>query len=502
MSAILSVRQGHVKGNSGFWGTAGQSVTCQVSGTQQDTTFLSASLAPFDGGASRFYNEGMNKETWRLSGLGWALAFLLLLGGCTARPIPTTQVGVVGGTPSPTPSAPNGAIRVVGRFTGGDEAAMRGLLVRFTEATGIPAEYAGAGEVAELLRVEVEAGAMPDVVLLPKVEWVGELAAAGTIPPLPDGVAATVRANFSPTWVTVASHEGTLYGVPFDANAKSLLWYRPEALAAVGAVPPTTLEELITLAAALEEAGTVPFAVPGGAGWPLTDWFENVLLATTGPDIYDALIRHEVAWNDPTVQAATEQWVALLRDEWLMGGQEGAATMPLEARTFGEALADGGAAMWLGQGSIVHGYAAESGLLPGEGYDFFPFPAEGGVIVIGSVAVATNGEPATLALLEFLAHPEAVEPWVRAGGFVSPNQAVPLAAYPTALARREAELLRTAPLFRSDLSDRLPPNLGYPFLGDTLREMLRHPDELARFLAEIERVAAREQGRVKGQSSE
>lgn len=454
-------------------------------------------LPSFDGAGRRLYNRCMIREIGRAGG-GWAFALLLLLlAGCAARPTPAPREAD-GSLPStPTPAAAGRALRVVGRFTGGDEGAMRALLARFTSATGIPAEYEGAGEVAELLRTQVEAGATPDVILLPKAEWVGELAAAGAIPPLPDAVAATVRANFSPAWVAVASHEGALYGVPFDANAKSLLWYRPAALAAVGATPPATLEELIDLAAALERAGTVPFAVPGGAGWPLTDWFENVLLATAGPTAYDALIRHELVWDDPAVSAATEQWAALLRDEWVMGGQEGAATLPLEARTFGQALAEGGAAMWLGQGSIVHGYAAENGLLPGEGYDFFPFPADGGVIVIGSVAVATHEEPATLALIEFLAQPEAVEPWVRAGGFVSPNQALPLAAYPTDLARREAELLMTAPLFRSDLSDRLPPNLGYPFLGDTLREMLRHPDDLPRFLAEIERIATREQGGVR-----
>jgi alpha-glucoside transport system substrate-binding protein len=106
-----------------------------------------------------------------------------------------------------------------------------------------------------------------------------------------------------------------------------------------------------------------------------------------------------------------------------------------------------------------------------------------------------------MALLAYLAQPEAIEPWVRAGGFISPSRGVPLDAYPMTRARREAELLVNAPLFRYDLSDQLPPNLRDTFLPEQLAQMLLHPEEVSTILAEIERVATREQGSPTGQSA-
>lgn len=382
---------------------------------------------------------------------------------------------------------------------------MEALLAEWSAGSGVAVEYAGAEKVPELLRAELEAGSVPDVIILPVPNWLHELAAAGAITPLGDEAAAAVRANFGAAWMELATHDGALYGVPLDANAKSLLWYRPAALALLDAPPDgldtLTVADLEQWAAALEAEGEAAFVVPGGAGWILSDWFENVLLAEAGAEVYDALRQHRIPWTDPRVVAAAQQYVALLRDPWLMGGAAGAANTPLDVDTFYTAFnpADPQGTLWLSQGSIVDGYFAEKGLVPFQDLALFPFPADGAVIGVGSVAVATNDRPATMALLAHLAQPAAVEPWVRAGGFVSPSRALPLDAYPTALARREAELLVDARLFRYDLSDQLPPNLGGPYLWDQLRRMILEPKQVAAILAEIEVVATREQGAASGE---
>jgi alpha-glucoside transport system substrate-binding protein len=259
---------------------------------------------------------------------------------------------------------------------------------------------------------------------------------------------------------------------------------------------PQSLEELEEIAAARAEEGHATFALPGQIGWTLTDAFENVLLATAGPEVYDGLRAHHLAWTEPTVEEAAHRFVSLLRDEWLMGGTEGMLGMPLWAESFVEALGPDrpGAAFWLGPDSVI----AESGLVEGEDFAPAAFPTGGGVIGVGSVAVATNAEPGTMALLAYLAQPEAVEPWVRAGGFVSTSQGVALDAYPSGRARQEAALLVQAPLFRYDLSDRLPPNLGGTFLPEQLARMLQEPEQVPAILADIERVATREQGSPSG----
>lgn len=421
------------------------------------------------------------------------ITILFFLLGCSPRPTPAPSLpSRFVSDPTPTPAPADNTLFVIGSFTGDQETQMLALLERFTAETGIQTLYRGNGEVAELLRQSVEAGQTPDVLLLPKANWLHELASAGAITPLSGEATKTVQTNFSETWQQEVTHDGLLYGVPFDANLKSLLWYRPTP----DVTAPNSLEDLTTLATTRGEAGNTTLTVTGGAGWMLTDWFENILLATAGPEIYDALITHQIPWTDSRVVAAAETYVNLLQPVHVLDGQDG-ATLPLDevafARTFNSTSTE--SLFWLGQGSIVTRYANAASLIPETDYTVAPFPTNGALVVVGSLAVGTNDRPETSQFLNYLTQPQSVEPWVQAGGFISPNLALPSADYPTSVSRTEADLLINAPALRGDLSDQLPPNLN-TYLGEQLRELLKRPTEIETILAEIEAVATREQGRV------
>ena len=69
-------------------------------------------------------------------------------------------------------------------------------------------------------------------------------------------------------------------------------------------------------------------------------------------------------------------------------------------------------------------------------------------------------DDATMALMAYLASPEAAEIWVPNGGLTSPNKAVDTALYPDATARQIAEALTGAKTFRFDMSDLTPSAFG------------------------------------------
>lgn len=412
---------------------------------------------------------------------------LFLLVGCASRPssaeLPPSRFV---SNPTPTPASAENTLFVIGSFTGEQEAQMVALLDRFSDETGIQTLYRGNGEVAELLRQSVEAGQTPDIIFLPKANWLHELADAGAIMPLAPQVAASVRDNFRDGWEAEVTHNDTLYGVPFDANLKSLLWHRYAELF----VLPNTFD---TLKSGAEE-GHYGFTVTGGAGWMLTDWFENILLATVGVDVYDGLIQHEIAWSDPRVITAAQNYVELLQPDHILGGTEG-ATLPLDESAFERTFMNSqerGLHLWLGQGSIVIPYANRVGF-----DDYIPalFPTDGTLIVVGSIAVGTNQRTETNQFLYYLTQARSVEPWVQAGGFVSPQLTIEPSAYPLWVNGFEATYLVDAQRLRGDLSDQIPPHLS-TYLAEQLREMLRRPDEIEGILAEIEVIATREQGRV------
>ncbi|MDQ7030186.1 MAG: ABC transporter substrate-binding protein [Ardenticatenia bacterium] len=333
------------------------------------------------------------------------------------------------------------------------------------------------------------------MVVLPKPNWLWELASARAIPPLSPDVTAVVRREYSAAWVELASYEGTLYGVPVRAASKSLLWYRPDAFAR----PPTlsSLEDLETTARALAARNVTPFALPAGegGGWPLTDWFENILLAERGPKTYEALARHDMSWTHPDVRRAMTRFVRLLRNEWLLGGAEGALELAL-AESFEATFtpAEPRAAFWLGLGPVVEGQRRKFPTLrPGEAISVTTFPATG-VVGVADVAVALNEREATRRLMAFLADAEMAHLWIEYGGyFISPNRAVLPSSYGDPFRAYEAQHLQETAVFVYDLSDRVPRLLTQE-LQAGLRTLVLAPEKLDTVLARIEEVAGREQG--------
>ncbi len=54
--------------------------------------------------------------------------------------------------------------------------------------------------------------------------------------------------------------------------------------------------------------GGIPWSIgieSGAAtGWPATDWMEDIMLRTAGPDMYDKWVTHEIPFNHPVVKEA------------------------------------------------------------------------------------------------------------------------------------------------------------------------------------------------------
>lgn len=397
-------------------------------------------------------------------------------------------------------------IEVAGAWSGVEEANFQAVLNVFTERTNASVRYtAGGDDLSTLLTSRLAGGQPPDVALIPQPGVIARFVAQGKLTELAGTTAAAVRANYSGAWQRLGTFDGRLYGVPFKAANKSVIWYRPDAFADAGVTPPTTWEEFLAVSGTLADAGYTPMAVPGADGWTLTDWFENVYLRIGGPDNYTKLARHEIPWTDPTVVRSLQ----LLRDYWrtpytIQGGGPGAVQLK-----FTQSIADVfGAAprsAQLFEGDFV---AAEINKLEqvkvGVGASFYRWPSINGsppaVVTAGDQAVAFKATPGALALIAFLASPEAATIMARRGGFLSPNQNLDPASYPDATTRSLADALARADVLQFDLSDQTPTAFGgsssadmWVLLQDFLRNPAVDPADLAR---ELEAAAAKDYGSI------
>ncbi|MFD4573073.1 ABC transporter substrate-binding protein [Streptomyces sp. NPDC058417] len=432
-----------------------------------------------------------------------------LLTGCTALVLALSATAC-GGSDDPV-SAGGGdktldgqTVTVAGVWTGTEQKNFQKVLDAFGEKTGAKTQFVSTGDnVSTVVGSKIEGGNAPDVVMVPQVGVLKQFADNGWLTALSPATQKSVDANFAPVWKNYGTVENTLYGLYFKAAHKSTVWYSPEALTQAGVEPPTTYEDLLTAGRTVSDSGLAAFSVAGQDGWTLTDWFENIYLSQAGPEKYDALAAHELKWTDASVVDALTTLGDLFKDKQLLaGGQKGALNTDFPGsveKVFGPKPEAG----MVYEGDFVAGVAKDQfGRTIGEDANFFPFPAVGGgeapVVSGGDAAVVLKdgkNAKAGMALVEYLATPEAAAVWAKAGGFLSPNKELDLSSYGDDVTRATAKsLVEAGDSVRFDMSDQAPAAFGgTKGAGEwkILQDFLRDPSDPKSTAAELEAAAAK-----------
>lgn len=385
----------------------------------------------------------------------WAAAALagLTIAACTAAPDSRDLSG--------------DEIEIIGVWQDAEEAAFEQVLDRFEHDTGATVRFTSTAgdDLAAVIAERLAAGEPPDLAVLPQPGLLRDLAMAGHLRPVGSLVGGTVERDWAPIWRQLGSVDGELYGVWFKAAHKSLVWYSIGAFERAGVVPPGDLAGLTSIATEFRAAGIAAFSVTGAANdaWTMTDWFENIYLRVAGPDRYDALAEHRLAWTDPSVEEALRVMAALLEPSNVTTA-EGADTTLTES--IAAVFATDPAAAMVMEGDFVPGVvAATTAVDLGVDVDAFAFPAQTArdryVVGGGDAVVLMRDSVAGAELVRFLATPQAASVWAALGGFVSPNESVDLTSYPDPTTRRIARsLIEAGNNFRFDLSDLQPVTFG------------------------------------------
>ncbi|MBQ1087632.1 ABC transporter substrate-binding protein [Streptomyces sp. B93] len=431
-----------------------------------------------------------------------------LLTGCTALVLALTATACGDSDPVTAgggdQSLSGQTVTVAGVWSGTEQKNFQKVLDAFTEETGAKTQFVSTGDnVSTVVGSKIEGGNAPDVVMVPQVGVLQQFAKEGWLTPLSGKAEQAVDANFAPVWKDYGSVDGTFYGLYFKAAHKSTVWYSPDALAQAGVEPPTSYDEMLEAGHTVSDSGLAAFSVAGQDGWTLTDWFENIYLSQAGPEKYDALAAHELKWTDASVVKALGTLGELFKDEQLIaGGQKQALNTDFPGsveKVFGPEPEAG----MVYEGDFVAGVAKDQfGKEIGKDADFFPFPpVDGGtapVVSGGDAAVVLKdgkNAKAGMALLEYLATPEAAAVWAEAGGFLSPNKALDLTAYGDDVTRATAKsLVDAGDSVRFDMSDQAPAAFGgTKGVGEwkILQDFLRDPSDPEATAAELEKAAAK-----------
>jgi ABC-type glycerol-3-phosphate transport system substrate-binding protein len=376
-----------------------------------------------------------------------------------------------------------GSVSMWAEWTGAEQTQIQKVLAPFTKSTGITVNYAGkgSGTMDTALEAAVKGGAPPDVALVPDPGTLDTLAHEHAVKPL-GSVIGSESKNYSPAWNSLATVNGKLYGVWFKGANKNTVFYNPALFHAAGIkTAPATWQQMLADAAALKAAGTTPISLCTDVGWPVADLWQNLYLKINGAKDYNALAAHHISWLSPTVTKTFDAMNQLMsQPSDLLGGTQGAlaSTYPeCVDKVFPRAGSQPQAAMVIEADFVTTEIVANSKKYyagtTGKGgakctanpaqtpcYDLFAFPVPAGhqantnaIQGAGDVAMLLNSTPQAKALIKYLASPSSAAIWARLGGFASPNNKVPLSAYPDTVSREDAAQLVSAKAFVFSLDD-------------------------------------------------
>jgi alpha-glucoside transport system substrate-binding protein len=399
------------------------------------------------------------------------------------------------------PSLKGEKVQVAAVWTGPEQENFTKVLKEFEKRTGATVTFVPAQDpIVNFLGTKIAGGSPPDVAMLPQVGAIQQAAAQKWLKPVGPEAEAQLAKNYSKGWRDLGAVDGKQYGVYFKAANKSLIWYNNAAFENAGATEPKTWKEFLSTAETISASGVTPVSVGGADGWTLTDWFENIYLSQAGPAKYDQLAKHEIKWTDPSVTQALTTLAELFgKPNLIAGGADGALQTEFPAsvtQTFTGGDQPKGAMVF--EGDFVAVNIAQTDAKIGTDAKVFPFPAVGAespVVTAGDAAVALKDTKGAQALLTFLASPDAAAIWAGAGGFLSPNKNLDLAAYPNDVQREIAKaLMESGDDFRFDMSDQMPQSFGgTPGKGEwkALQDFLKNPKDIAGTQARLEADAAK-----------
>ncbi|WP_433045483.1 ABC transporter substrate-binding protein [Dactylosporangium sp. CS-033363] len=342
----------------------------------------------------------------------------------------------------------------------------------FQTCTGITVDYTGRDDFETALAGEAAAGRAPDVALFPQPGLLAAMARTGRLKAAPEAVAASVDKYYPADWKRYGTVDGVLYGTPLDGNVKSLVWYSPKYFAERGYAVPQTWAALLALSDRIAATGVKPWCAgieSGGAtGWPATDWLEDTLLRTAGPDVYDQWVEHRIPFDDPRVAAALDKAGAILRNpKYVNGGFGGVGSIATTAyQDSGLPILQRQCALHR-QASFYTSFWPANATIAEDG-DLYAFylppidPAAGRpVLGAGVFAGAFTDRPEVQTLRLYLTTPDFADRRARTAGIVSPNNGLDRDVLTTPIEQLAAGLLADPGVtFRFDGSDQMPAAVG------------------------------------------
>jgi alpha-glucoside transport system substrate-binding protein len=395
-----------------------------------------------------------------------------------------------------------GSVTVLAEWTGSEQDAFTAMITPFQNATGIRVDYTGTRDLPAVLTTRVQGGNPPDLSVMPTPGQMRVYASQGKLVDLSSLLTMSdINKWYTSGWLDLGTADNKLVAVFVKSAIKGLIWYDPKVWTGNNYQFPATWDDMMTLSQNVASSGTTPWcvALESGAatGWPGTDWLEDIVLRQSGVDVYNAWWQGTQKWTSAEIKQAWQTWGEIVATQGMVYGGPNA----MLTTNFGNV----GNGLFTTPPNCVMAHQAifitsffqsnNPGVQPVTDFDFFPFPPfQAGQPVNAEIAgdemAMFNQTPQSVALMNYLATPEAQDIWAKiGGGYLSANSAVPVSDYPDPLSQKAAQRMASAVVTVFDASDNMPNAMQSAFYTAILN-YIQAPNTLDSILQNLDSVQA------------
>lgn len=394
----------------------------------------------------------------------------------------------------------DGKVTIVGAFGEAEAEAFEESLKSFEEDSGIDITYTPSTDFTTEINSRVKGGNPPEIALFPQPGLVMDFAESGDAIALNELVDLDpIEQSLIPGFLdSVRDSDDNVYAVPMRMAVKSLVWYPKAAWDEAGYQVPETWDDLMALSDQMVSDGNTPWCIGAESGsdtgWVYTDWMEEMMLRTAGPETYDQWTKHEIPFDDEAVKEAGNRFGddIMFKEGYVFGGPDNTLTT---------AFGDADDPMWkpepgcmmMRNGNFITGFFPEDiqknlddeagvFVLPPipDGYDGTP------ILGGGDMAAAFVNDSDVVEVMEFLGSSDFGGPWAKTGGWLSPHTTFDASQYPNETTKQMFQIAAEADVFRFDASDLMPGSVGAGTFWDEMNAWVGGKADLDEALANIE----------------
>ena len=188
---------------------------------------------------------------------------------------------------------------------------------------------------------------------------------------------AAVKDRLFPSSFGAATIDGKIYAMPAETVQPIVLYWNKKVFDKVGAQPPQSWGDIMSLVPKFNDAGVAPISLGGQSRWTNMMWLEFLFDRIGGPEVFQAVFEGEKdAWNNPaSIEGLTKAQELIKANGFI----KGFSSITADSNADQALLYTGKAAMML-HGTWTYGSMKQAGgdFVSGGNLGYMNFPAVDG----------------------------------------------------------------------------------------------------------------------------